>query len=143
MATLTTANSILMLAFSGFYNAPMLIQGYDVDDAFSISDVKTAETKMGVDGRLSAGFTPYAKPLDVVLQADSASNAIFDAVIAAEESNREKFVVHGTILIQGTGILYTLTRGFVETVSVMPAAKKILQPRKFGLVFESISGSPV
>ncbi len=143
MATLTTANSVLMLSFINFYNAPMQIQGYAVDDAFAIANVKTAETKMGVDGILSAGYTPYPVPLEINLQADSASNSVFDAVINAQNVAREVFVVNGTILIQGTGVLYALTRGFLEDISPMPGAKKVLEPRKFSITFQSITGAPV
>jgi hypothetical protein len=143
MATLTTANSVLMLAFVNFYSVPMQIQGYAVDDAFSIANVKTAETKMGVDGILSAGYTPFPVTLEINLMADSASNSVFDAVIAAQNQNREVFVVNGTILIQGTGGLYDLNRGFLEDVSVMPGAKKVLEARKYSLTFQNISLAPV
>ena len=143
MSTLTSANSILMIGIANLYNVPVQIQGYATDDAFTTEDVDTGETMMGVDGKLSAGFTPYPVTIDINLQADSASNLFFDAWIAAEATAREKYIASATIMLPGTNMLYAFTRGFLGKVSVMPANKKILQPRKFSIVFQSISRAPV
>lgn len=143
MTTLTSANSVLMIGIANLYNVPVQIQGYATDDAFATGDVDTAETMMGVDGRLSAGFTPYPVTLDINLQADSISNLIFDAWIQAEAVTREKYIANASILLPGTGLLYVFTRGFMTNVNVMPAAKKVLQARKFSLVFEKLSRAPV
>lgn len=143
MSTLTSANSVLMIGIANLYNVPVQIQGYSTDDAFATGDVSTAETLFGIDGKLSGGFTPYPIDLDINLQADSDSNLIFDAWIQAEAVTREKYIANATILLSGTGFLYSFTRGFLTNVSVMPAAKKILQPRKFTLVFQNLSRAPV
>lgn len=143
MATITSANSVLMLGIANLFNVPIQIQGFATDDAFAINDVDMAETMMGVDGHLSAGWIPMAKTLDITLQADSASNDFFDAWIAAEATAREKYKANGSILLSGTGRLYVLTTGYLKVGSVMPASKKVLQPRKFSIEFQDISRAPV
>lgn len=142
MPTLTTANSQMMLSVTTLFPTPVPIQGYATDDAFDTDEIESAETKMGVDGRLSAGYTPYEVPLSIHLQADSPSNDLFDAWVAFEAQNKEKYVCNGTILIQGTGKLHTFTRGFLVKGSVMPAAKKTLDPRVFTIHFNSHSVAP-
>ena len=143
MSTLTTANSILLLTVAGLYPVPVPISGYAVDDAFDTEEVQSAETVMGVDGNLSAGFTPYAVPLHVNLQADSLSNVIFDAWIGAEQIAKDKYIAGATILIQGTGALYTFKRGFLTRFPPMPGAKKILQPRRFTIEFQEMTKGPI
>ena len=143
MATLTSANSVLMLGVANLFNIPVKIEGYATDDMFSIADADSGEIMMGCDGKLSAGFTPYPKVMDITLQADSASNNVFDAIIAAESTSREKYELNGTILLPGTGRLYALTRGFIGKISPMPGAKKTLQSRKFEITFQDISVAPV
>ena len=143
MATITSANSVLMLGVANLFNIPVQIEGFAADDAFTIEDVDMAETMMGVDGKLSAGWIPMPKSMEITLQADSPSNSFFDALIAAETVAREKFQVNGTILLQGTGKLYALTTGYLKKGNVMPPAKKVLQPRKFTIEFQSISSAPV
>jgi hypothetical protein len=143
MSTITSANSVLMLGINKLFNIPIQIQGFSADDAFLIDDIDMAETMMGVDGKLSGGWIPVAKSMEISLQADSASNDFFDAWVAAESISREKYKANGSILLQGTGKLYVLTGGFLKKGSVMPAAKKVLQPRKFTIEFETISSAPV
>lgn len=143
MSTITSANSILMLGVERLFNVPVQIEGFSTEDAFTLADTDMAETMMGVDGKMSAGWIPVIKSLDITLQADSASNAFFEALIAAEAVAREKYKLNGTILISATGRLYVLTTGYIKTGSVMPGAKKVLQPRKFTLEFQDISVAPV
>jgi hypothetical protein len=132
-----------MLGIAGLYNVPIQIFGFSTDDAFAIDDVDMAETMMGVDGRMSAGWIPAIKSMPITLQADSPSNDFFDAWIAAEAVAREKYMCNGSILLSGTDRLYVLTTGYLKTGSVMPGAKKVLQPRKFTLEFQDISVAPV
>jgi len=143
MATITSANSVLMLGVDGLFNVPIQIQGFSADDAFSLEDVDMAETMMGVDGKMSAGWIPIIKPLEITLQADSPSNDFFDALITAENVSREKYKLNGTILLKGTSRLYALTTGYLKRGNLMPAAKKVLQPRKFLLEFQDVTPAPV
>jgi len=143
MSTITSANSVLMLGINKLFNIPIQMQGFATDDAFAVDDVDMAETMIGVDGKLSGGWVPAVKSMEISLQADSASNDFFDAWIAAESVAREKYTANGSILLQGTGRLYVLTNGFLKKGSVIPAAKKVLQPRKFTIEFESIAGAPI
>jgi len=142
MATLTTANSVFALSIRGLYDTAQIIQGYATDDAFAADDVQPVEVQMGVDGLLSGGFVPYPTVLNVNLQADSASNQIFDDWLAFQNSDREAYIADATIILTGTGQKYNLTRGFMTTGSPMPGSKKVLQPRKFVITFETCEQAP-
>lgn len=143
MATLTTANSVFALAIPGLYPVAQILQGYSTDDAFSADDIQPSEVMMGVDGRLSGGFVPQPRPQTIMLQADSPSCQIFDDWQAAQESARELYIASAIISLQGTSQKYSLNRGILFSYSPMPAAKKVLQPRKFIITFESVSLSPI
>lgn len=142
MATLTTANSAVSLQIAGLYPVPQSIAGYSTDDAFAVDDVNPVEAMMGVDGKLSFGFTPYPTKLHITLQADSASNDVFDNWIAAMQASREVYVANMAISIPGTGKKYVLTRGALTGGNSMPAAGKTLKPRKFEVTFESCAPAP-
>lgn len=142
MATLTSANSALSLQIAGLYPVPQSIQGYATDDAFAVDDVAPVEVMMGVDGKLSGGFTPYPTKLHITLQADSASNAIFDNWLAAQSAAKETYIANAAISLPGTGDKFIFTRGFLTGGSPMAGAKKVLQSRKFEITFESVSKAP-
>lgn len=142
MATLTNANSVLMLSVGGLFPVAQQLQGFSVDDMFSAPDVKPAEAVMGVDGKLSGGYTPYPVPLEITLQADSPSAFIFDTWTTAQDTAREIFIAQLTILLPGTGQKFACTRGILTSQSPMPAGKKILQPRKWEVTFQNVSPAP-
>jgi len=143
MALITAANSVFTLGARGLYDVPVHIQGYAADDAFTSDDVEFAEKYMGVDGFLSAGYTPYIVPLDFTLQADSPSNAIMDAIIAYEKTQREKLILDATIIIPSIGFVYSFTTGFLDRGPVLPSAGKVLKPRKYAIAFQDLSPAPV
>jgi hypothetical protein len=142
MTTLTNANSVLMLAVGGIFPVPQQLQGYATDDMFAAADVSPAEAVMGVDGRLSGGFTPYPTLLDITLQADSPSIFIFDTWSTAQLTAREIFIAAMTVALPGTGQKYALSRGILTSASPMPVGKKILQPRKWTITFQDCSPAP-
>ncbi len=140
--TLTTANSALALAVRGLYPVPQVIQGYATDDSFATEDVTPAEVMMGVDGKLSGGYTPYPTSMAITLQADSESADMFDTVLETQKAGKELFYFDGVLIIQGSGKKYALTKGILSSASPMPTAKKVLQPRKFTLTWESVTPAP-
>jgi hypothetical protein len=143
MATLTTANSSLLLMIENLYPVPQSIEGYATDDAFASDDIQMGEIVMGVDGGLSAGYTPNPTPLVITLQADSPSNQIFDDWIAAEKATRDKFIANIYLSIPSISNKFALVRGFLATASQIPGGKKILQPRNFRIEFEDCAKSPI
>ena len=143
MSTLTNANSVLMLAVAGVYPVPQQLQGYATDDMFAVPDVSPTEVVMGVDGKLSAGFTPYPTDIEITIQADSASISIFDTWKVVQDTAREVFYANMTVVLPGTGQKFALTKGVLASASPMPTGKKILQPRKWRITFESCTPSPV
>lgn len=142
MATLTSANSVLMLSISGIYPVAQQLQGYATDDAFAADEVQPVEAVMGVDGRLSAGFTPYPTIITIMLQADSPSLVVFDTWKAVQDTARDVFFANLNVTLSGTGQKYACARGALTGASVFPSGKKILQPRQYKITFESVTPSP-
>lgn len=140
--TLTSANVVFMLGVSGLYDTPRRLQGFSADDVTDFDALAVGETSMGVDGRLSAGFVFNAVSQNITLQADSESNDFFENWQQAERQRLEKYVAFGTILVKATGKRYTMTRGFLMSSSIVPAIRKTLQPRRFALQWEKVSGGP-
>jgi hypothetical protein len=141
MATLTVANSIIMLSVNGLYGTPQQLQGYAADDVFDAEEVDAAETSMGVDGNLSGGLIYVEKPWMISLQSNSPSNDVFDNWIQSQFAQNDIYTADMTIALPGLGTSYAFTNGILKKYPPMPSGKKILQPRKFTIVWESISPS--
>lgn len=143
MATLTAANTVIVFTVNGLFNAPFQLQGFAADDIFSTEPVTSVETLIGVDGILSAGFVPTEKKMNITFQADSPSNVIMEAWQTAQEIAREAFVANGFVTIPSIGRLFTCTQGYLTTYPPTPDVRRILQPRRYGLTWQSIIGAPI
>lgn len=142
MSSITSANSVFMLGVNTVYPVPQLMQGYATDDAFSIEAVEPAEIKMGVDGKLSAGFVFMPVKLSITLQADSASVLLFDAWYAAQKALSDVYFANGLIRLPGIARSYVLTNGVLTSYMPIPDAKKTLDPLKYTITWESVVGAP-
>lgn len=137
--SITSANSIFTLVVAGLFPVPVQLHGYSADRAFSNDVLSLAEINMGVDGRLTAGYTPTATQMTITLQADSPSRDFFAAIVAATKSLRDVYYLSGTITLPSTGEVFTLTRGVLHTAKQMPDAAKVLQPVDYQITWESIN----
>jgi len=141
--TITAANSSFALQVAGLFPVPVNIKGYSTDNMFSVAKANNSQTMMGVDGVLSAGWIPVQRDFTFVLQADSESNDVMDAWIAAEENAREKLVANGIIIETATGKKMAMTQGYLGEHDPIAPAGKVLGPRSFTIQFKSISPAPV
>ena len=139
--TITSANSVFTIVIPGLFPAPVQLQGYASDKAFTTEAIDLAEVQMGVDGRMTAGFTPNPTKQTVTLQADSPSKDIFTALIQAMKTAREVFYISGSIALPSTGESFTLTRGILTNTKQIPDAQKVLQPVDYVITWESVNRS--
>ncbi len=142
-ATLTVANSVYMLVISELFPIPQQLQGYAADDVFSTEAVDSVEVVMGVDGFASGGWMPTLKKQTIVLQADSVSSLMFDAWQQAQEAVSDAFIAEAVITLPSLGRIYTCHKGWLTSYMPIPDARKILQPRRFQITWQSILGAPI
>jgi hypothetical protein len=140
--TLTAANSVIMLSVAGLFSTPQQIQGFAADDIFDTDQIDSAETAMGVDGKLSAGWVPAPIKQSFTIQADSDSMSFFETWYAAQQAVRELYIASGSIYLPAVQRKYAMRRGFLTNHSATPNAKKILQPRKFMVTWEALTSGP-
>lgn len=141
--SLTGATAVFQLSIAGLYDQPQQLQGFAADDIFSTPAVKSIETLMGVDGFMSAGYVFVEKEMSIALQADSDSNAIFDNWDAAQQAQEDVFFANATVVLKALGSKWTLTRGVLSSFMPIPDTKKLIQPRKYTITWNTMSVSPV
>lgn len=146
MSTITSANSSLVLTarLAGLFPAgPFAVQGYASDDAFATDAVVSAEARMGVDGRMSAGYIPRMTPQTITLQADSPSIQAFETLIGAQDAIREVIFLDGVLTLPSTEHSYALVKGVLTRLTPIPPAKKVLEPVTYEITWETVQAAPV
>ena len=141
--TITSANSVFTLVVPDVFPVPQTLQGYAVDDAFDNDSVEVSEALMGVDGKMSAGFTPFITPQQVHFMADSPSILLFDAWLGAEEAAQEVFFAQASIYLPSVGKAYTFNNGVLTNAKKLPDAKKVLQAVAYTIKWESVNPAQI
>ena len=140
--SITAANAVVMLGVAGVFPIPQQLQGFAADDIFATETNEPVEILMGIDGIMSYGFVNVPVKWSISLQSDSPSNDVFDNWIAAQKTNQDAYPANATITLPSLGLKWVMTKGVITTYPPIPDAKKVLQPRKFTLTFESVDPAP-
>lgn len=143
MGDITSANAVLTLAIATLFPSPVQLQGFGVDDIYDMATVKNVETLMGVDGVLSAGFVWKERVQTITLQADSASNAIFDTWNAQQEANTITYQAQGLIRLPAIATKFLQTAGFLTGYKPAPKAGRILHARTYEITWTRVAPAPV
>jgi hypothetical protein len=141
--TITTANAVLAISIPNLYPTAQLIQGFASDDAFDIDAIESAETQMGVDGKFAIGWIPKEVKQNIALLANSDSNSFFDQWYLANQAIRDQFVASGTIIAESVGVKLKLDNGALMSYMPLAPHKKVLQPRKYTIVWGRITLSNI
>jgi hypothetical protein len=139
MATITAANSEFILTIPLVFSVPQPLDGYATDDAFDSEDVSPAEAKIGVDAKMSAGYTPYLFKQVIHLQADSDAIQVFDDWRQAMDTVREVFFAQGKIILPAVGKIVTLTKGVLTRAKPLPDVKKLLEPQSYEVTWQKVT----
>jgi len=144
MKTITSANSSLVLVVPQVFPVPVVVQGYAADDAFMTEAVDAAEAQMGVDGLMSAGFTPFITKFGITLQADSPSVDQFEVWLGAQQARKDLFfAAAGTLVLPSLQKSYIFTKGALTRITPVPPGKKVLQPVNYEISWELCQPVPL
>ena len=136
--SLTSANAIITLSQAVLFPTPFQIAQFAADDVTGMPDVTILEDQMGVDGVLSFGFVWVPRGQEITLKADSPSVAFFDAISVQQEAVQDVYPLNGTILLPSIGKLFNLINGGLRRYKPMPDVKKILQPLRYGILWNRV-----
>lgn len=139
MASITGATSTIALSIPGLFPAPQLLKGFEADNVFDTEPIDSAEFYMGVDGKLSAGFVFVPVRQTFMLQADSASNQLFDLWWTTMQQTKDVLFASGIVTLTAIGTKWAMNNGILTSFPPMPAVKKLLQPRHYTVTWESIT----
>ena len=116
--TITAANAVLMIRCEGVYENYVTMQGFQADNAWAFGDSAISETRMGVDGKQSMGYTPHETDWTLHLEANSPSVAIMENIRKDFNNNMEVRPINISVEIpsikkrySGTGSMVSLTGG--------------------------------
>jgi hypothetical protein len=138
MATITSANSNIVLTVPGVLSSGVVLSQFAADDMFTSDSIAATEVVMGVDGHQSLGWLPHPVKIKFKLAADSTSITYFDQWYNAQVTKKDAIACSMVITMPGNGAKYTCTNGGLVNYKPIPDAKKMLEAQEFDISFEAV-----
>lgn len=143
MGTITSANASVVINVPDVFSVGQILSGFAADDAFAHESFDMTETRMGVDGILSAGYTPNPMRFTITFQPDSPSILVFDTWGAAQEALKEALQASMTITMPSIGKAFNFNVGWLKGFKKLPDAKKVLEPQSYSIDWQDIQPIPI
>ena len=137
MLDITSANATVAMAVEGLPS--IMLDHFSADSSFTSDTVQAAETRMGVDGHMSAGFTPAIKTVTINLEAGSASTQYMQLLRQVQEVNLKPYKVQMVISIPSILKRYTFSNGVLQSFKDLPDGQNVLSPTQWVFHFEDLS----
>jgi hypothetical protein len=77
------------------------------------------------------------------LMADSPSIAFFETIFSYQQQGKTVYPLSGMILLPSLSKKYIMTNGGLSGYKPVPDAKRVLQPMKFAVTWQSVLPAPV
>ena len=135
---ITSANAELILTVSDIFPSGIVLQMFGTDQSINMDAVDITETRMGVDGKMVAGFTPVIYPITITLEAASPSRFSMSTVWEAMSANRRIYTCGLVCTLPSIGERLTWSGGVFKNGTVVPPLQKVLGPTTWLLHFEKI-----
>jgi len=137
MLDITSANATVAMSVGGLFSVNL--ENFSADSSFTSDTVQAAETRMGVDGHMAAGFTPAIKTITINLEAGSPSTEYMQLLRQAQEVNMKPYKVQMVISIPSIGKRYTFSEGVLQSYKDLPDGQNVLSPTQWVFHFEGLS----
>ena len=123
---ITSANATLILTVENLYPAGVKIEGFSTDNSFAMDDDTIAETHMGVDGKMTAGFTPSEKSITITLDAGSPSYDVLCNIYNTSKTNMTVLETSMQRTVPALGKEFSLKNGVMISGHPVPSGEKVL-----------------
>ena len=140
---ITSANATLILTVENLYPAGVKIEGFSTDNSFAMDDDTIAETHMGVDGKMTAGFTPSEKSITITLDAGSPSYEVLCNIYNTSKTNMTVLETSMQITVPALGKEFSLKNGVMISGHPVPSGEKVLGNTAWTFHFGKIESSSI
>lgn len=139
---ITSANSTAVM-YLDIFPAGIKFEQYSADGAWTSDAYAVLETRMGVDGKMSAGYTPVEKEVTFTFQANSPTLDKLDIIWQTMEVSKTPLFGQISIKIPSIKKQYVLANVVLMNYKLLPDAQKILEPIDVTFRCESITSVPL
>ena len=135
---ITSANAIADMTVDRLYPQGFQLQQFSTDAAISQSDDTIAETRIGIDGYMTAGYTPSIKTITITLEPTSPSKEYLDHIYKSSIKNKRIYLCNLLITLPSLAKIIQYKYGVLKTSKILPDMQKTLAPIAYTFDFEGV-----
>ena len=121
--------------------AGLSFERYAADSAWSKETNTVIESRMGVDGKISFGYTPSVKTVNFEFQPDSPTLERLAYIIQTQNTTMKPIVCQVLIDLGSIERSFYLVNACITTGDILPAGGRVLEPVTISLSYESIESA--
>ena len=133
----TSANTTAFMVVQKLFPAGFKVEGFGSDQAISGDSMQVTETRMGIDGKMSAGVVVNVIPVTITLEANSPTYAYFRMIEEYQNTTKKLLPITLTVDTPSVGQRTVFTNGVLQQAPSMAGIQKTLQPTSWVFHFES------
>lgn len=135
LGEVTSADVAATLSFDDLYPSGFPLEQFGADSGLTSDPVQEVETRMSLDGYMSAGYTPAIKSVAITFEPNSPCVEYLANVWHAQENYRRIYRCNLLVRVRATGQEFRFYNGVLKTAPAMPAVGKTLQPLTYTFEF--------
>ena len=140
---ITSANISLVFTAEEICPNGVTVQQFSADQMYTADAQQFAETRMGVDGYMAAGFTPTIKVVTLSLEASSPLYETFRNLAQAQIKNKKPYACQLTARVPSIGQTFTWSNGVLQTAEWVSNAATVLAPTSWTFHFQDLEISSI
>lgn len=135
---ITSTNAELVLTASGVFPGGLILEMFGTDQAANVDAVDIAETRMGVDAKMVAGYIPAIHVVTITLEASSPSRFALSTLWEAMAANKTIYQCGLVCTLPSISERLTWSKGVLKNGTVVPPVQKTLGPTTWVFHFEKL-----
>jgi hypothetical protein len=135
---ITSADAAAVLKVQQIFPGGITLEQFGADAAVAEDAIDITETRMGVDGKMVAGYTPVIHPVTVTLEASSPSFDALAHVWAAMAKAKTIYECDLIVTVPSIDRVFTWTVGVLKNGAPFPSLNKVLAPTAWLFHFEKL-----
>lgn len=135
---ITAADVQAWMTVEDIYPSGFALEQFTMDSAVVADTVQEVETRMTLDGKIVAGFTPSAKNVNISFEPSSPCIPYLRELAQMQRSTKDVYEVNLTVRVRSVDRTFRFVHGFMVGAQPMPSVQKTLAPMQFNFAFEDV-----
>lgn len=135
---ITAADVQAYMTVEELYPSGFALEQFTMDSAVVADTVQEVETRMTLDGKIVAGYTPAPKNVNITFEPSSPCIPYLRELAQMQRSAKDIFEINLTVRVRSVDRTFRFVHGYMVGAQPMPSIQKTLAPMQFNFTFEDV-----